>query len=127
VAGRFVQVAGYQSNKGVLHAFLVNVPEPEFAFSARVVPHAAVAGKDQTWDVVTSVKNKGKQPIRNVRFTVRCYQLQSPNDFSKDFTVASISPGDTVTVKTDFSMFNFQFIGRTSIPKCELKLQGFEW
>ncbi|MDB5328395.1 MAG: hypothetical protein JWM57_3964 [Phycisphaerales bacterium] len=127
VGGRQVEIAGYNDSENVFHAIMVHQPDPVFKYDGELLKHGVVAGKEQNWEVKVTVRNTGVQMIKKIELKVRCFQRQSPNDNSTPVTFNNIAPGDTVTSTASFSVYNFQYIGKSSVPSVEVKVDKYDW
>jgi hypothetical protein len=72
------------------------------------------------------VKNSGKQPVKRLYGLARIYQENSPTDELEEFELEDLQPGETRQFRVDFRIYNYQLIGATSIPKCELWVTDYE-
>lgn len=127
--GRAVTLRGALGPDGVLNALQGEVPKPAFKYKFRVLDHGAAAGQAQNWVVGLEVTNTGKQRIRSIDFDVALYQTQSPNkgDLPERVTVTDLLPGESQTKDVTFSLYNFQYLGATSIPKASVVARDPEW
>lgn len=86
---------------------------------------AIVAGKRQTFYVDGFAQNTGEVTFRSVTLEVRLYQISSPNDWTKKVTLRNLKPKAREKFTTKFEIYNFQYIGGTSVPKVEVRLVGW--
>lgn len=80
-------------------------------------PDIVVGGTDQIFTVDCVVRNTGRQTLKNLTLAVRLAQTASPNDQIETFTIPELKPGQTLPFQIDFEFFNFQYIGKTSVPQ----------
>lgn len=89
-------------------------------------PGAIIAGQDQTFYVDLVLKNTGRQPLLKVVGACRLWQLNSPNDWTEEIEFVNLLPGETRTLTVPFKIFNYQYIGQTSLPQCAFAVTYFE-
>ncbi len=89
-------------------------------------PPQIVAGTTQTYWVDCVVKNTGAQPLRNIDFSVRLKQVDSPNDEVETYTIPGLAPGESTSFTIDFDWYNFQVLGKTSIPIGAAKVTAYD-
>jgi hypothetical protein len=52
--------------------------------------------------------------------------VASPNDEYQEYTIEALAPGQVVSFSVPFEFFNFQYIGKTSLPTGAAKVIGYE-
>jgi len=72
------------------------------------------------------VKNTGRQTLRNIEFGVRLMQVESPNNKVQTYTIETLAPGQTANFTIDFELFNYQYIGKTSVPSGQATVLSYE-
>lgn len=88
-------------------------------------PGAVIGGSNQTFHVNIAIKNTGKQPFVAVKGVVRLWQIDSPNDWTQEIVVENLLPGQTRTLTVPFEIFNYQYIGKSSVPQCAFTVTDF--
>ncbi|MFO0948105.1 MAG: FxLYD domain-containing protein [Planctomycetota bacterium] len=105
---------------------LICFPGVEWKYALRPIPRGVRGGQIQRYYIDGFVRNTGKQPIAVLRVVARMYQENSLNDELKRFEIEDLKPGETRPLEVEFAVYNFQVLGSTSIPKCELHVVDYE-
>ena len=126
--GMPVTLWGTINDKKEFQALMVKLTPPSVKWDYRLRDVAGVAaGQTQKYTIEGTVKNTGKTPLKALKMKLRIYQDSSPNDASKEYTIESIVPGQTVEFTVEASMYNFSYAGGTSKPKVEMEVLGYDW
>jgi hypothetical protein len=123
---QLLQIWGIVGPRGVIDARFSTLLPPGVRWqSALRNPGGVVAGTTQTFHIDGLIKNTGSQPLRRVLIWVRMYQISSPNDYTKTFTIDNLAIGETRRFSCPFSLYNFQYIGASSVPRYEFRVVDY--
>jgi hypothetical protein len=112
---------------GQFRTLLNEVPEPKASFKWKVNGQAVYGGRWQVQDVRVTVTNSGVQPIKLVRFNVRCYSSTiSDGDHSRTAEVMDIAPGKSKSVDVSFESYHYYYRA-VSVPKASVDVRDVEW
>ncbi len=125
---RMIDIAGYMNKEGKLVALAAEVPKPTFNCSARMDSGGIIAGKHQVHSVHVTITNSGRQIVRDVKINVRIYDSSNTkNERNTETVIESLKPGQKISRQVDVSIYNFQYIAGTSIPKVEVNVEDYDW
>lgn len=126
--GMVARLYGIVREDRSLEAVLLDLVPPgvEWQYALRPIKGGVRGGQVQRYFIDGRVRNTGKQPISRLKVVARMYQENSPNDELRRFEIEELKPGETRPLEVEFLMYNFQYIGSTSIPKCELRVVDYE-
>ena len=126
--GQVVHIWGVGGEGPEVEAWFSDLVPPGVAwkFGLRIPRGGIVGGAVQTFYVDGRVKNVGKQPIQRLRVAVRLYQVQSPNDWIETLILENVAPGQSRNFTVPFEIYNFTYIGATSIPNVEMTVLDYE-
>ena len=127
--GRVVDLYGILQSDGSIEGLISCVPASSYRYSYRLVlPQRGVVGWDtQSFNIEIIVQNTGRQTIRKLSGLSRMWQVQSPNDETKNFEIGEIPAGESRTASVNYEIFNFLIIGRTSTPQVFARIDNVEW
>lgn len=125
--GHRVEVYGLGGDDGDVRGWFLFMSPPGLRWQYKLrKPNIVVAGDVQEFQVDCIVKNTGTQPLENVEFTARLWQVASPNDELNSHVIPRILPGQTARFAVPFVIYNYQAIGWTSVPRVEGKVTSYE-
>lgn len=125
-SGLNLKVYGILGKEGI-DAWFLDLAPPGLQWASQLQnPGMIVAGARQTFHVDIVVKNTGKQPLARVSGVCRLWQQESPNDWTEQLEFENLLPGETRTITVPFEIFNYQYIGKTSLPQCAFTVVDFE-
>lgn len=122
-----ITVYGPIDEGGYIDVWLMDVAPPGLQWACQLRnPGQIVAGQDQTFVVDVVIKNTGQQAFASVSGAVRLWQRESPNDVVEEIKIERLLPGESRTIEVPITIFNYQFIGKTSLPMCAMAITSFE-
>lgn len=125
--GRVARVVGLIDGPAKVAGYAAELYPPSIQWKhALRMPDRVVAGTDQDFFIDVVVKNTGKQQLRNIQAACRVWQDESPNDDIDALKVGDLAPGQSKNFTLKFNLYNFQYIGKTSVPKCAFAIVDFD-
>lgn len=126
--GRAVVIYGPVLRDREVRALSISVPQPSYKYEYELDTRGGVAaGSTRSWAVRVTVRNTGPQPLKEIAFSVRCWQTSSPNDETDELVVRGVPAGETAGETVSFTFYNYQYIAPSSVPRVEVRVRSIEW